>query len=452
MAYSLGIHRDGDGLSLSAHEAEVRRRTWWQIYILDMKASEDRGCEPMLCESNFNIRVPLNIEDEDFTKHTLHPIQERKGITKMTYSLIGIQVAQAIQKLHFIPLSKSNRVLSLEEKEKMAKDCISKVDKYFSYGYDPTNQLHLVTYMMSRILTLKLWLVVQYPMQQIYTANAIQPRSRCLRHVVELLTIADTIGTNEYASRFNWHFETSVSWHPLAVALAELCTQTEGPLADEAWRVIDKHWQVWSVRIASSQEEKMWRPVRRLLKRAREAREGKKRPTVPPEVQKPTPKAKQVKTELVTPVSYQAESLQSLSIGEANDTPDINLPDSQDPPSTYSQSRYPPDQFIDARHQGLPHEPSELEEMANVNITTNPIGPGNLNGHGVSDPYSSWNGYVNTPVYTGTEGMPVGENITWDDWNAFIFDAGAVDPSLVHDKDSWESPPDFYGGGMEGII
>lgn len=44
LAQSLGMHRDGSQLNLSPFDAEMRRRLWWSICILDTPASEDHSC------------------------------------------------------------------------------------------------------------------------------------------------------------------------------------------------------------------------------------------------------------------------------------------------------------------------------------------------------------------------------------------------------------------------
>lgn len=48
LAQSLGMHRDGSALGLSPFDAEMRRRLWWGICILDTPASEDHSCSPGL--------------------------------------------------------------------------------------------------------------------------------------------------------------------------------------------------------------------------------------------------------------------------------------------------------------------------------------------------------------------------------------------------------------------
>jgi len=54
IAQSKGLHKDGGGLQSSAFECGMRRRLWWQILSLEMRASEDRGTETALEQSYFD--------------------------------------------------------------------------------------------------------------------------------------------------------------------------------------------------------------------------------------------------------------------------------------------------------------------------------------------------------------------------------------------------------------
>lgn len=48
LAQSRGIHRDGTLLKLSKFDAEMRRRLWWHICLLDTASSEDHSCTPTM--------------------------------------------------------------------------------------------------------------------------------------------------------------------------------------------------------------------------------------------------------------------------------------------------------------------------------------------------------------------------------------------------------------------
>lgn len=57
IAQTLGIHRDGSHFNLPPFEIEMRRRLWWQVCILDARASEDHGCDPTIIEAQFDTKM-----------------------------------------------------------------------------------------------------------------------------------------------------------------------------------------------------------------------------------------------------------------------------------------------------------------------------------------------------------------------------------------------------------
>ena len=70
IAQSLGLHRDGTKFGLSPFDTEMRRRLWWQVCILDTRASEDHGSDPSIGDFSYDTEFPMSINDED-----LDPLQ-----------------------------------------------------------------------------------------------------------------------------------------------------------------------------------------------------------------------------------------------------------------------------------------------------------------------------------------------------------------------------------------
>jgi hypothetical protein len=67
-------------------------------------------------------------------------------------------------------------------------------------------------------------------------------------------------------------FRTYVPWHPLAVTLAQLCTIKEGETVEQAWRIIDQIFESSGERVADAKDGMLWRPIKKLLKKAQAAR------------------------------------------------------------------------------------------------------------------------------------------------------------------------------------
>jgi hypothetical protein len=374
IAHGLGIHRDGNGLAHSAFEAQMRRRLWWELIVLDIKASEDRGSEPMIAEHSFNTRMPCNLNDEDFGHESQHPLMERKGVTDMTFSLICMDVSNTARKVNFVPPDTEHQPLTLRQKEELVKQCSERIENHHLAGCNPSNPHHWLLYMLGCLLILKLWSVLQYPLQSRQSQDL--PRGQSLRTVVSYLEIIEMLEANESAASFNWYFNTYVPWHTLAVALAELCNETHGPLADRAWAVIDRGYTKYSNRVADTKEGMLWRPIKSLLKRAQAVRERAHQPDA-------TQAALQSLTDLALQESEITQQLPSLNLNPTQSA--FDMPMMGDGLGEMSQTPYP-------------LFGNDFFSLADMPLST-------------------------TETFY--------ENMNWNDWNEFVLDVHAISPYVV---------------------
>lgn len=103
LAQALGVHRDGATFDISPFEIELRRRLWWQIVILDVRASEDHGCDPTIVEQSYDTKFPLNINDADIAPSTKTTPEEHEGATEMTFDLIRYSFSTTVRRLSYSP-------------------------------------------------------------------------------------------------------------------------------------------------------------------------------------------------------------------------------------------------------------------------------------------------------------------------------------------------------------
>ncbi len=417
IAQGLGLHKDGEGRAFSAFEAEMRRRLWWQILVLDMRASEDRGSEPVVQPESFNTRMPRNLNDEDFGHDSQHPLPEKKGVTQMTFCLIGMDISNTCRRVNFTLPTCERQTLTLQQKEELVKACTDRIESHYLAGCDPSDQSTWLVYMMVHSLILELWLLIQYPLQSRKSAPQDYPRGQSLRTVVAYLTIGELIEENESAAGFTWFFNTYVPWHALAVALAELCTETQGPLADRAWAVIDKGYRKWSERVADTKQGMLWRPVKRLMKRARAARLRDQGFTAE------TPDAGPIQAG-IEPVSSPPSGMDPISLLGLDPMP----PSSLDPILRNCDVTFGlPSLNLDGNRPNF-NLSMALDDLGPIfGRTTDPPPETNLLGS-MSMDMGLGSGMM------GTESSS-GEPVNWDNWNEFIFDVGA--PSLYGE---WPMP------------
>ena len=126
MAHSMGLHRDGTKFGLTAFDTEMRRRIWWQVCVLDVRASEDQGTEPMVVERFFDTQFPLNVNDADIWPDMQEPPREHEGATEMTFDLVRYEVGKTMRVLTGLqkcPKAQTEHGLRLQEEmlEKLKK-------------------------------------------------------------------------------------------------------------------------------------------------------------------------------------------------------------------------------------------------------------------------------------------------------------------------------------------
>ncbi|KAI3399972.1 hypothetical protein diail_5128 [Diaporthe ilicicola] len=292
LAQAIGVHRDGDGSAFSPYEAEMRRRLWAQLIVLDVRAAQDRGTEAMIRQEETSTMQPTNINDEDFGPHTTVPLAQlaREGPTDITFNLCTYHCSMLYLYIHG-PRSRFSKAAhetitpgSQVQPQASEEDIIQRIKileaQFFTpAAYQPGHPQSAYAATVLRISSLIYWLSIQYPFQ--VRQPTIKPRisrEHILQTAVAIMELqaygpsSAAMSPDEFKERFIWWQDGYVPWHPLAVALAELCVQTEGPLVDKAWNTIDRAMPSWSDKVADTKKGALWRPIRKLLRQARQRR------------------------------------------------------------------------------------------------------------------------------------------------------------------------------------
>ncbi|KAL8943689.1 MAG: hypothetical protein Q9216_000888 [Gyalolechia sp. 2 TL-2023] len=281
IAHALDLHRDDSSASLSPFNTEMRRRLWWQIIILDGRAAEDRASDPMILEQSYNTIMPANVNDEDIDPENTRVIVGREGYTEMTFCLICFEVSVTIRRLNYVPPAlagglMSEAQLNQEEKERLVIECHTRLESKYLRFCDPSMPLSWATSVVARMIMARMWLVVHKPLQrqegELSPPNA--DRQKLLLTATEVIEYAHILETEKCAEKWRWFFSTWHQWYALALALAELCHQTQGPAVDRAWNAVDSVFEAWSERVADSRTGGLWRPIKILRNKARNARDG----------------------------------------------------------------------------------------------------------------------------------------------------------------------------------
>ncbi|TKX19193.1 fungal specific transcription factor domain-containing protein 69 [Elsinoe australis] len=287
MSQTVGIHRDGTHFGLPPFEVEMRRRLWWQVCILDVRASEDHGCDPTIVEQSFDTRMPLNVNDSDMSPGMKEFPKEHKGCTDMSFCLIRFEVANTFRRLNYVPPA-PNRChtylssITREEKEKWIQECHDMLEEKYLKHCDMTVPLYWVTATVARLIMSKMWLIVYHPYQR-QDGGASLPqdiKDKLFITSLENIEYALLLETETRTMKWGWLFKTYMQWHAMAFILSELTKKTKGPLVERAWlaisRVRDGRWGEMNDHGDAHHDARsgyLWKPLLRLHAKALAARQ-----------------------------------------------------------------------------------------------------------------------------------------------------------------------------------
>lgn len=141
MGQRIGLATDGTHYGLLPFEAEMRRRLWWQIVVLDARTSEISGSGPGLLTYTWNTKLPMNLNDSDLFPDMRTLPAERPGLSEMTFMRLRCEVADFTQK------SRSSQLTELA-REGAISDFEQRIEKQYLSYCDPSIPLHFMAITM----------------------------------------------------------------------------------------------------------------------------------------------------------------------------------------------------------------------------------------------------------------------------------------------------------------
>ncbi len=264
----------------------MRRRVWWQIYILDVRIAEDNGMDPSIYKESFDTKIPTNVNDINLDPNMADLPVDHKGRTEMLFSLQRLRISSEAPKIVFSPqFSRTNNrsILTLSQKSDFIDELRQTIEENYLSFCDPNIPLDFVTCSASRLVLsrLKLTLYHLLPFRpderqdwDLFTGESL------LRICVDILKEAHALRTHQGAKRWLWLFETYIGWDALAYVLIQLCNKSNNDMADEAWAIVGDVYADWKQN-AFDANDRRWQQIENLKARATKARERKILSTAP---------------------------------------------------------------------------------------------------------------------------------------------------------------------------
>ncbi|KAF2232447.1 hypothetical protein EV356DRAFT_560437 [Viridothelium virens] len=250
MAQRGGLHRDQSSFGTDSWpwHAEMRRRLWWQISLIDLRASELTGLGPEFSFLNWDTKLPLNVNDSDLNIAMTELPPERTGATDMMYCLIGYEMRSFFREVRTTPtisIAAQNFQLtehSAEEKDKVVDELERRIEQKFLRYCDPLVPLHHLCLILARAAIASSRLMIHYPRNQSTEAGADLPvarRDMLFTTALKVIEYHNLVYENPSIRKFVWSMESRFPWHALIFLLIELRTRTAGDI-DRAWVLVEQ--------------------------------------------------------------------------------------------------------------------------------------------------------------------------------------------------------------------
>ncbi|KAF9777777.1 hypothetical protein IL306_004322 [Fusarium sp. DS 682] len=274
MAHAVGLHRDGSRFQhLSPFEVEQRRRLWWMIITVDIRASEDQGTEFSITQDSFDTRMPLNVNNSDLEPDTKETPPERKGVSDMSFALTMCELAQVSRKLMASSIHSGGP--TLDEQTRLLNGLRERLESgYLFCSVDPDDIANWVGIVCARLVLSKLTLLVYLPSLFASPNERFSDdiRDKLLVAAIEVAEHNHALNTETKARQWRWIYQTYTHWYAIVWLLIEISRRQWLPTVERAWVALHSIWLIPSQH-NMTKNARMWIPLRKLMAKARSHRE-----------------------------------------------------------------------------------------------------------------------------------------------------------------------------------
>ncbi|KAL4951308.1 hypothetical protein BDW69DRAFT_196562 [Aspergillus filifer] len=262
VAQRQGLHRNGQQLSLTPFEVEMRRRLWWH----------DQGTDTQISPGMFDTKVPTNINCDELTAQMTSLPLPREEYTDISLCIIQAKLTPL---LHWAgsskPLNQDGRNPTASEREDCLMALANCAEEQYLQKFDLDVPVQWVTAVIGRLTLSKAWLVyrLRTPADGDQTSTATSDESFTM--TVEILKFGVLLQNNEATAPWAWLCSSYKQRHIVALILSELCTRPISPETDNSWELVTKVLDQWQNE-GMQGNAMLQQPLSRLMERAAQSR------------------------------------------------------------------------------------------------------------------------------------------------------------------------------------
>lgn len=272
LATRIGLHRDPASLGLPPFMVEMRRRLWWQICILDVRAAEDNDTDPLICEHSFDTKYPTNVNDGDLDVSMVETLQSSKQRTEMLFCLTRFEISYAARKLVFSPkftVDNGYAVLTPVEKTQLIDGTLKDLEEKYLRHCDQQIPICFLAVTASRLILAKMKLTIHHPTRNEASRLSQEQLEGLVTSSIEIIEYAHELRTNDKYFWWIWLFQQYVEWDAVAFLLHSLSVSPLPSLVSRAWEAVDSFMDDWKTHIPSGSGERRWKRLMTLQAKAK---------------------------------------------------------------------------------------------------------------------------------------------------------------------------------------
>ncbi|KAI1426071.1 hypothetical protein F5Y12DRAFT_306523 [Xylaria sp. FL1777] len=242
IALGMGLHRDGSHFpNVSPFDAEIRRRVWYHICLLDSRVGDCQVANVGITENLFDTKQPSNVNDTDITPDmTALPVSS-EGYTGSTFCVLRCRLWRLACKFRssfsIEPSSDDASTtyqlgLLTESRKCMAKD----LKQYLKPRESP---FHLLIQTMI-VLELSKFDHIIHVANNFKSPHERDESHKAFALAVTTLQHAFQLSEQPSSAQWNWYLYSCIQWHTMSTLLVHLSTSPWGPVAEMAWGLAKK--------------------------------------------------------------------------------------------------------------------------------------------------------------------------------------------------------------------
>ncbi|KAJ5297503.1 hypothetical protein N7508_007752 [Penicillium antarcticum] len=274
MGQALGLHRDGSNFAhLEPYEVEMRRRTWWVLCLLDVRASENQGSDYTITNASFDTKLPMNINDADIAPGSKKVPQEHYGLTDMSVARVTFGICQVTMQM--MSHGFKDKAPSLDEQSRLLHQIYQTLEENFlQYSTDSVNITYWVIVIVARLTMAKMTLLIYLPLlfSAVEDELAGELRTKFLISAIEVAEYNHALNNEELCRHWRWAFQTYTHWYSIVYMMIEISRRPWSPISERAWVALHSVWLIPN-QSQMNKSLRIWVPLRKLMSKARQHRD-----------------------------------------------------------------------------------------------------------------------------------------------------------------------------------